>query len=42
MLEIISVMKPVEYRAGAVVIKQGDVGHELFIVDHGEFQCSFA
>lgn len=33
LLKIIERMKPFEYTTGEVVIKEGDDGNELFIVD---------
>ena len=42
LLKIIERMKPLEYGPGEIVIKEGDDGNELFIVDEGFFKCVVA
>lgn len=32
-------MIPIDFEAGDVVIREGDDGNELFIVDEGFFKC---
>jgi CRP-like cAMP-binding protein len=32
-------MKSVTYKQNDVVIKEGDIGNELFLVDSGIFKC---
>jgi hypothetical protein len=39
LLKLISHMRSVDFKEGEVVIREGDTGNELFIVDEGLFKC---
>lgn len=39
LIKIIQTMIPIDFEAGDVVIREGDDGNELFIVDEGFFKC---
>lgn len=40
--EIISRMKTRDYLPGEVVLREGEVGNELFLVDSGIFKCEIS
>lgn len=35
-------MKSIAYQAGDVVIREGEVGNEYFLVDEGYFECTIS
>jgi len=41
-LRVADCLKPVDFKAGEVIINQGDTGEEFYIVESGEVVCTKA